>query len=159
MDIALNIKKSTVYIEVAKTTSYVGAKMMAENENAYSQVFTTDDDRDMLERFWKESCSSVTDEFKQFIQSVSPPTNGPAIDYNEVFTVEMSMPSSFDERLVPSVEQSLTSFFVNLITAKWFSISNKGDAQYYQKEASAAGNEVRRKIYYRKKPQRIIPKD
>lgn len=159
MDISLKIKKATIYNEVAMITSYVGAKMMTENENAYSQVFTTDDDRDMLERFWKEACSSVTDEFKQFIKSVSPPANDPINNHNEVFIIEMSMPSSFDEKLLPSIEQSLTSFFINFVTAKWFNISNKVDAKLYNEEAYYYKNEVRQKIYYRKKPRRNIPTD
>lgn len=159
MDITLNIKKAVVYDEVAKTTAYVGLKQMDNDSKTYDRVFTTDDDRDMLERFWRESCSSATDEFKQFIISVSTPANSQIIDNTEVYTIEMSMPSSFDEKLVASVELSLMSYFINLITAKWFSISNRGDAEHYQQEASASGNEVRRKIFYRKKPQRIVPID
>lgn len=159
MDITLNIKKAAVYNEVAKTTSYVGLKLMDEDSKTYERVFTTDDDRDMLERFWRETCSSATDEFKQFIISVSNPENSQVIDDTEIYTVEMSMPSSFDVKLVMSVEQSLMSYFVNSITAKWFCISNRKDAEYYQQEAVASGDEVRRKIFFRKKPKRIIPID
>ena len=153
MDITLSIKKTDVYDEVAKTTSYVGLKQIDADDKLYDRVFTTDADRDLLERFWQEACNAVTDEFKQFIISQPGQTD------NGIFTVDMSMPSSFDVNLVSSVEQSLFSFFINLITAKWFSISNKGDAEHYQQEALASGNEVRRKIFYRKKPQRVIPID
>lgn len=125
----------------------------------YDRVFTTDADRELLERFWREACSAVTDEFKQFIVSVDTPTINQEDNKSGMYTVGMSMPSSFDVNLVSSVEQSLLSFFINLITAKWFSISNKGDAEHYQQEALASGNEVRRKIFYRKKPQRVIPID
>ena len=146
MDITLSIKKIDVYDEVAKTTSYVGLKKIDTDDKLYDRVFTTDADRDLLERFWREACNAVTDEFKQFIISQPGQTD------NGIFTVDMSMPSSF-------VEQSLLSFFINLITSKWFSISNKGDAEYYQQETLASGNEVRRKIFYRKKPQRVVPID
>ena len=153
MDITLSIKKIDVYDEVAKTTSYVGLKQIDADDKLYDRVFTTDADRDLLERFWREACNAVTDEFKQFIISQPGQTD------NGIFTVDMSMPSSFDMNLVSSVEQSPLSFFINLITSKWFSISNKGDAEYYQQEALASGNEVRRKIFYRKKPQRVVPID
>lgn len=153
MDITLNIKKIDVYDEVAKTTSYVGLKQIDADEKMYDRVFTTDADRDLLERFWKEACSAVTDEFKQFIVS------SPVQTEEDAFTVDMYMPSSFDINLVSSVEQSLCSFFINMITAKWFSISNKTEAEHYQKEAIASGDEVRRKIFYRKKPTRVIPID
>lgn len=153
MDITLKIKKIDVYDEVAKTTSYVGLKQIDADDKMYERVFTTDADRDLLERFWKEACSAVTDEFKQFIVS------SPLQTEEDVFTVDMSMPSSFDINLVASVEQSLCSFFINMITAKWFSISSKNDAEHYQNEAIASGDEVRRKIFYRKKPKRVIPID
>lgn len=153
MDITLSIKKIDVYDEVAKTTSYVGLKQIDADEKMYERVFTTDADRDLLERFWKEACSAVTDEFKQFIVS------SPLKTEEDAFTVDMSMPSSFDINLVSSVEQSLCTFFINTITAKWFSISSKTDAEHYQQEAIASGDEVRRKIFYRKKPTRVIPID
>ena len=105
MDITLSIKKIDVYDEVAKTTSYVGLKKIDADDKLYDRVFTTDADRDLLERFWREACNAVTDEFKQFIISQPGQTD------NGIFTVDMSMPSSFDMNLVSSVEQSLLSFF------------------------------------------------
>ena len=45
----LKIKKEDVYNEVAKTTSYTGAKM--EDDAAYERIFTTAEDKTMLERF------------------------------------------------------------------------------------------------------------
>lgn len=55
MDVILTIKKAVVYDEVAKLTGYVGAKTIEDSGKAYDRVFTTDDDRLMLERFWRES--------------------------------------------------------------------------------------------------------
>lgn len=48
-DIALTVNKESVYEEVAQTTAYTGAKM--DNELAYNRIFTTDEDKSMLERF------------------------------------------------------------------------------------------------------------
>ena len=48
-DIALTVNKESVYEEVAQTTSYTGAKM--NDELAYNRIFTTDEDKSMLERF------------------------------------------------------------------------------------------------------------
>jgi hypothetical protein len=49
IDIILTVNKEKVYEEVAKTTSYTGAKM--DDELAYDRIFTTDEDKSMLERF------------------------------------------------------------------------------------------------------------
>ena len=49
----LTTDKNDVYEEVAKTTSYAGAK--TDDATAYDKIFTTDADKEMLERFWQES--------------------------------------------------------------------------------------------------------
>jgi len=158
MDISLNIKKASVYDEVAKLTGYVGVKTIEDNiGKAYDRVFTTDDDKQMLERFWREACNSSTDEFKQFISTVTSPSNSQVIDDAEIYTVTMKMPGSFDNNLTPSIESSLYSYFINTITSKWFAISNKAETEYYKTESSLNGDEVRRKIFFRKKPVRVIP--
>ena len=59
-EIILNIKKKDVYNEVAKISSYVGAKSEKNNEDTdmYARVFATDSDREMLDRFWEDCCGS-----------------------------------------------------------------------------------------------------
>lgn len=158
MQITLNIKKASVYDEIAKLTGYVGSKTDEDIVGkTYDRVFTTDDDKLLLERFWREACNSSTDEFKQFISSVSNPSNSQTVDETEVYNIVMNMPSSFDQNLSPSIESSLFSYFVNTIACKWFAISDKAQTEYYKTEALNNGNEVKRKIYYRKKPVRVVP--
>ena len=42
----LSVKKEDVYNEVAKTTSYTGAKM--DDDAAYDRIFTTEDDLSLI---------------------------------------------------------------------------------------------------------------
>ena len=155
MDIALNIKKASVYDDVAKLTGYIGAKNN-ESELTYDKVFTTDDDRILLERFWRDSCNASTDEFKNFIKSVTENTSQ-TIDNTEIYTVVMDMPSSFDSNLTNSIQNSLHSYFVNSIASKWFALIDKNESEYYKAESLGNGNDIRRKIYFRKKPIRVTP--
>lgn len=69
-EIELSVNKANVYTEVAKTTAYTGSKMQDDKE-AYSRIFATDEDREMLERFWVEACNGATELLKQFIVTVS----------------------------------------------------------------------------------------
>ena len=82
-NITLTVNKAYVYDEVAKTTAYTGAKMK-DDADAYDRIFTTDEDRMMLERFWVEACNGATEEFKQFIVNVSdqPESHGVELDKN-----------------------------------------------------------------------------
>lgn len=157
MDIVLNIKKANVYDEVAKLTGYVGAKTIEDTGKAYDRVFTTDDDRLMLERFWREAVGAITDEIKRFITNVSTQANAQTVDISEVWTANLEMPSNFDNNLIDSINDSLFSYAVNSIVSKWFAITNKEEANMYSGMAVNCGNEAKSKLYYRKKPKRVVP--
>lgn len=157
MDVVLNIKKANVYDEVAKLTGYVGAKTIEDTGKAYDRVFTTDDDRLMLERFWREAVGAITDEIKRFITNVSTQANSQTVDISEVWTANLEMPSNFDNNLIDSINDSLFSYAVNSIVSKWFAITNKEESEMYSGMATNCGNEAKSKLYYRKKPKRVVP--
>ncbi|MDY5632528.1 MAG: hypothetical protein SPF56_08585 [Bacteroidaceae bacterium] len=152
--IKLRVNKANVYDEVAKTTSYAGAKTQNDTE-AYSRIFTTDADRLMLERFWVEACNSSTEEFKRFVVSVNEQPRSHGVELGRDYEVVLEISSMFDVNLAGSMETSLFSYFVNTIVAKWLKFINKDDAGSYAAEAMSSILDVRRKLYYRKKPRRI----
>jgi hypothetical protein len=122
MEIELNIKKNEVLEEVAKTSAYSGSKM-TEDEGAYERIFTTDADREMLERFWSESQVAVCEAMKKFLADEGETDDG--------YTVSLELSKSFDDVLQGSMEKELFSFFVMNITAKWFAFTNKKEAGDY----------------------------
>lgn len=142
----IKIKKSDVYAEVEKTTGYTGAKMDGDG-NAYDRIQTTDDDKEVLERFWDEACSATVTQFRQFVTQATTDTTG---DFN----VGMELSSAYDETLTPSVETSLTSYFVGYIVGKWYKFTNKGESEAYLADAKRMMDDVVAKVYYRKKPKR-----
>lgn len=152
------VNKADVYDEVAKTTSYAGAKMPGDDKSAYDRIFTTDEDRTMLERFWAEACNAATDLFKPFLLDVTSYTGSAATDITQRhYEVTLELSGSFDTSLNGSIGSSLFSFFTDLIVSKWFKFANKGEAEGYAAEAAAMLEDVRSKLYYRKKPRRIAP--
>lgn len=158
IDVTLTVNKLLVYNEVAKTTAYTGAKQLTdEDQNAYERIFTKDDDRLMLERFWSEAADSATELFKPFIVSVSshPENGGLQLDNN--YEVQLELSDRFDEQLKDSMESGLFSFFVAMIVGKWFEFTNKDDAESYGKDAIAMLKGVGSKLYHRKKPTRVVP--
>lgn len=156
INITLRVSKLDVYNEVAQTTSYTGMKMKGD-ETAYVRIFTTDDDRSQLERFWTEACNAATDELKKFVVQVSNNASGGPIDLSRDYEVQLELSASYDEHLTESINASLYSFFVAAIVSKWFRLANKGEAEAYATDALRMMNDVMRKIYFRKKPTRVIP--
>lgn len=158
IEISLKVSKALVYNEVAKTTAYTGAKASTdEDTSAYDRIFTTEADKIALETFWSETANAATNELKEFITAVSShaPSNG--VDLSQDYEVALELSSSFDPLLKDSIESSLFSFFVAAIVSKWFKYTNKDDIEEYEKTATGMMLDVRSKVYFRKKPKRVIP--
>ena len=144
IEVTLTIDKESVYEEVAQTTSYTGAKM--DDEDAYERIFTTDDDKSMLERFWNESKNTIANSLKRILLNEQE-TDG-------TYSLQLDLSSSFDEALTDSMRRSLFSFFVMNITAKWYTFTNKQEATGYASEAATYIDDIMRKAFFKKKPSR-----
>lgn len=144
-EIQLSIDKAQVYDEVAKTAEYVGSKMKEDNL-AYERISLTDENGEMLDRFWDESKALVEDGLKRMLKSED--------EEEGVYTLTLRLSDAFKESLVESMKRSLFSYFVMSIAAKWFIITNKEEAEGYAKAAAAQIEDVMRKAYYKKAPTR-----
>lgn len=151
MDVTLKVTKSAVMNEVAKQTSYIGMKITtADGSNAYDQVFTTNDDYAMLERYWREAVDAVTGNLRKFIKTVSAMPAAQSEVETEVFQVDLSMPDRYDDNQTGTVNTALFSYFTHLITSKWLAVAYRDDAEYYEKLATEKMREILFKIYYKK---------
>lgn len=156
IDIEITINKLEVYNEVAKKSSYTGSKMIGD-EDAYARIFTTDEDRLMLESFWLESCSVATEALKEFITQVSNQVTGHGIDLSSNYVVSFAMSNAWDTKLQSSLTNELFAFFTYHILSKWYGFVNKPEAESYATQAQDALADAMNNAYYRKKPTRINP--
>lgn len=145
INVTLRVQKEDVYEEVAKTTSYTGKKM--DDEDGYDRVFTTDEDQEMLERFWNESKNTICNALKKVFLDEMETEQGE-------FRLQLDLSSSFDENLTTSMQSSLFSFFVMNITAKWYTLANKEEATAYATEAATYVDDIKRKAFFKKRPTR-----
>lgn len=148
MEVTLQISQSDIYKEVAKTTSYVGAKQIATDEAAYSRIATTDENQEILSRFWDESRAVAIERLKGLVTSEAMGSDG------DTYTIELTLSSMFDTALQASMQLSLRSYFVQSIAAKWFALTNKADVEQYATQASALLEDVREKAFYKGAPTR-----
>lgn len=144
IEVVLTIDKESVYQEVAQTTSYTGAKM--DDDSAYERIFTTDEDKSMLERFWNESKNTIANRLKRILVNEQ--------ESDGTYSLLLGLSSSFDEALTESMQRSLFSFFVMNITAKWYTFTNKQEAAGYASEAATYIDDIMSKAFFKKKPTR-----
>lgn len=148
--IEINISKSEVFEEVAKTTAYIGAKKVEGSGAAYDRIFTTNDDKNMLERFWLETADVMTNILSQFLNGV-PSTSSS-------YTVGLVMSDRFDTNLSDSLYSSICSYFVNSILSKWCDITDKDNVKEYTDKAGALLVNINDMLFFKKKPTRKIIK-
>lgn len=143
----LTITKSEIYEEVAKTTAYIGAKNKLEDgKSAFDQVFVTDADLTMIDRFFNESLDSLINVLKRFISGVSVA--------DVTITWQLEMPSRFDDNLLESIKSSANSFLVNSIIGKWCEITANDKVKEYADNAAALLLDIKDKAFFKKKPTR-----
>lgn len=144
--ITLNVNKTAVWNEVAKTSGYTGDKMTDADENAYERILITDEDQKSLQRFWEEAVAVANDQLKEMLETAS--------SMNSDYCVTLHVSRSYDQVLNASVQAALTSYFISAIVGRWYKFSNKTEAESYLSEAANMMNDVLRKLYSRKRPRR-----
>nr|WP_302197423.1 hypothetical protein [uncultured Prevotella sp.] len=146
-DFTLTIKKNDIYEEVAKTTAYIGKKATIEDgKSAFDQIFVTEADLAMIERFFNESLDALRNVLKRFI------SGGSGVD--GTINWELEMPSRFDGNLLDSINSSANSFLVNSIIGKWCEIAANDKVKEYADNASALLLDIKDKAFFKKKPTR-----
>lgn len=149
-ELLVTISKSSVYEEVAKTTAYIGAKSKLEDgKTAFDQIFVTDADLSMIERFYRESVDTLKNVLKRFISGIN--------DEDDGLTLTLEMPDRFDENMGNSINSSSTSFLVDSIIGKWCEITANEKVKEYTDNAMALLQDIKDKVFYRSKPIRIAP--
>ncbi len=164
MEITLTLQKSKVYEEVAQTTDYTGAKIEGSSGEAYDRIRTVDADNAELNRFWDECRAEVARVFKHILvgedmySTASATTPTASGDY---YKLKLNVASGlsgfgggFNTSLTAGMQLSLFSFFVQAITAKWYTYANKGEAEAYTVRAAASLDDVKQKAFTQQKPTR-----
>lgn len=142
-DFTLTIEKNDIYEEVAKTTAYIGKNTKLEDgKSAFDQIFVTEADLAMIERFFNESLDALRNVLKRFI------SGGSGVNW------ELEMPSRFDGNLLSSINSSANSFLVNSIIGKWCEIAANDKVKEYADNAAALLLDIKDKAFYKKKPTR-----
>lgn len=141
--ITLTVSQEEVYEEVDKTTDYTGSKLIETDPGARERINATETQLLDLGRFWEEACVTANERLKEMYVGGSLPSA-------ETYKATLQVSVAFDRGMTPSIESALKSFFVVLITGKWYVFANKGEAKDYFAEAGALMEDIRRKLYSRR---------
>ena len=155
--IQLTVRKRDVYNEVAKTTAYAGSKQMsAEDEQAYDRVFTTDEDRLMLERYFGEAGDDIVNSLPtSYIVEVSSYNTGIGIDLDADFRLTLQVPDAFPDALTASVEATMSFYFTTYIVSQWLALQKDDTAAVYAGKAQVFLGNISLLLHRRIRPVRL----
>lgn len=151
--VTATISKASVFNEVAKITAYIGAKSISEKENAYDAVFTTDEDRYMIEDFWQEAVSLLTLSLSRYIEKATEHIPGNNVDFiTENFEVTFNVTDRFEESNVPVIKTQIFYYFVYMIVGKWLEFSDYERSQIYIKKVEDFAAAIQIALRKKKRP-------
>lgn len=151
----INIKKARVIREVQKTSEYIGKKAMNEQDaESWERIGITDYEREQLDRYWTEACTGATSGLREWVTFSSNQNLGDQYDGNRDFIATLSVSSSWNTALGHAVSESLTSYLVDTILAKWLMLTSPDRAAAYATTAAAYLEDAKTKLYQLKAPER-----
>lgn len=146
MTVSINISRDEVMEAVAMRSAQLGAKTQTADNDAYRRVFAADADRELLNQYWKEACSTATTALKRWMGS----SNAGA----DSWAVTLYASASYDASLNQGVKDSLQSFLVLDILSKWLRMTLPDQSAACAAEGTAMLADANTKLHYRKKPVR-----
>lgn len=143
--VIVTINKTTVLNEVAKITAYTG-KNLADDGTLYEKVFTTEEDKDLLDSYWTYAYMAISERFKRWIKKIS--------DSSASIYMVLDLSDRYNPAFNDSISKSAQTFFVQSIVAQWFQITNKEESELYMNKAVGCMDDIVKKITYKDKPSR-----
>lgn len=154
-EIEITINKMAVYDEVAKTTSYEATKNAGEDIGlTYDRIFTKDDDRLLLERFFADAANYSTSDIRRYVISKNDVSFSGRVDLSKNFICKLKVENDFAEE--PFLNSMFFSLFVNYILSEWYKISNADRATIYITDTGNCVKEIIKLLCYRSQPKRVI---
>lgn len=141
----INIPKDGIFTEVSLASSYAGAKA-GDDENAFARVSTVEEDSELLERFWYDTCGEVADRLKSF--TVDSEFTGLG------FSITLELSAAYDTAMTPSVEREIFSSIATGVTSRWFRFTKPEISEEWSQRSSELLSRVFAKLCHRKAPRR-----
>lgn len=150
MEITISVSKKDVYNNVGLLSSYAGAKSDAEGSQ-YDFISTTDEDEQLLDRFWGYAKNKLCDVLRRLVVSENEIST---IEGDTKFELELKVSDRFNTSLKSSIERNIRDYFVKIITTYWYMYTNKTACEAVSAEVQGLLDEIYNKVYSLKRPVR-----
>ena len=121
MEYSISINKKEMLDALHGETAYISAKLIDQDKDSYKRIATTEVDEDYLLNCVYESYADILSTLKQY----SPSVEHDSLDV----TFTLNVPSNFDIGQEYGLLEDTKNYFIHYTLYKWFSLTNKQDAE------------------------------
>jgi hypothetical protein len=173
--ITIDIKKAYVLDEVAKLSSYAGAKLIEADPGALDRIMATDADLETMDRFWDETISALEERLKDHLvksefvyvgdgtTDTADGTTDAAADgtTHEADTQQLtlSVGSRMSEAIEDSLRKSMQGYCIGSMAAMWYALANKDGVEEQLQKLNEKLMSSLYVIYSRKRPTKPTSTD
>lgn len=155
--ITITLYMSELIYDVQNKTYLTGRSRSTGNnheEVAHMQANDDDENANQIARSIGNAFANMKTQLSEFIQSAGTTANNQLISQTTNLSVELVMPSNFNQAVNDTVSTAMHQYLVNCAIGDWFTITNKNDAGDYVTLAAANIEEIRNAINKRVRPTR-----
>lgn len=155
--ITITLYMSELIYDVQNKTYLTGrSRSTGKNHEEVAHMQANDDDENanQIARSIGNAFANMKTQLSEFIQSAGTTANNQLISQTTNLSVELVMPSNFNQAVNDTVSTAMHQYLVNYAIGDWFTITNKNDAGDYVALAAANIEEIRNAINKRVRPTR-----
>lgn len=156
----IKIDRDKIFNEVAKLTSYMGAK----SQDSYDNIFMSDDEQEFLERAFILAHSECAEMLYPHVKrEIFPDMDKPETDEDEseevvepavVYDIVLSLPKHFSHTTITLVENLIHEYLVSRLMSEWVMITVPEKHSYWIERYAEAKRKISVALTARTKPLR-----
>lgn len=127
-----------------------------ENHKEVASMFASEDEenREKILRSIKKGFAEVKTELAEYLDEDGTTTDNSHYDGKEDLTLNLKMPSNFNEAATTGVGEAIHDYLKNTAIAEWYLVTNKADAEEYITLAQKSLASIQQAVSKRSRPTR-----
>lgn len=127
-----------------------------ENHKEVASMYASEDEEnlDKILRSIKKGFAEVKTELAEYLDEDGKTTDNSRYDGTTDLTLNLTMPSNFNEAATAGVGEAIHDFLKNTAIAEWYLVTNKEDAEQYVALAQKSLVSIQQAVSKRSRPKR-----
>ena len=151
----MTIKHSWLLYDIMNETFLRGRTIQnKDNHKEVASMFASEDEenREKILRSIKKAFAEVKTELAEYLNENGTTTDNSHYDGTTDLTLNLNMPSNFNEAATAGVGEAVHDYLKNMAIAEWYMVTNKADAEQYVALAGKSMTNIQLSVSKRSRP-------